>query len=136
MPEPWKQARVLGAYYSRLARALLGETACPVARTFRIAPGWLDDTKDPPQPVEPPFDASALPADPVFSGTVSGSASDKSALLTCVVPEGAVSAPTRVTAIGIYDQSDTLIAAASFLPEWITPDKEFENLIHVTFPEE
>jgi hypothetical protein len=52
------------------------------------------------------------------------------------VPEGAVSDPTQATAIGLFDQTDTLVAAVSFLPEWITPDKRYEHLVHLTFPTE
>ena len=136
MPDAWKQARVLGGLYQKLAASLAGEAACPRIASFKIAYGWIDTSGDTPVPQEPPFDAADLPGSAIYSGAVTASASDKSTLITAVVPEGAVSAPTEATVIGLYDQADALVAAVTFLPEWITPDKRYEHLIHLTFPTE
>ncbi len=136
MPDTWKQARVLGAFYDRLAEGVAGQTACPQIASFGVCYGWIDTSGDMPQPEEPPFDAESLPGSLVHTGLVTAEPSGKSVLATAVIPEGAVAEPTQVTAIGLFDQTDTLVAAVSFLPEWITPDKRYEHLVHMTFPEE
>jgi hypothetical protein len=136
MPDPvWKQAKVLQGLYRRLAASLVNAGPCVHIITFRVGVGWLDESTDPPVPQQPPFDATAIPG-AFFEGTIEGTAQDETALIKCVVPAGAISSPTKGTVIGLYDQADTLVAAVTFLPEWITPDKRYEHYLHLNFPTE
>jgi hypothetical protein len=138
MPDPdpvWKQAKVLQGLYRRMAASLVNVGPCVHIVSFRLGLGWIDETGAVPVPIQPPFTSTAIPGD-FFTAATEGSAEDETALIRCVVPAGAVSEPTRATVIGLYDQADTLVAAVSFLPEWITPDKRYEHFVHLNFPTE
>jgi hypothetical protein len=136
MSDPvWKQAKVLQGLYRRMAASLVNAGPCVRITTFRLGLGWLEEGGEVPVPIQPPFNATAIPGE-FHTGAIEGTAEDESALIKCVVPAGAVDAPTRATVIGLYDQADTLVAAVSFLPEWITPDKRYEHYLHLNFPTE
>lgn len=135
-PAAWKQARILPRLYEREAAALVGAAPCVVITTFRLGFGWLGaGTGGVPEPLPPPSGADDIPG-VLYEGEILGAPNGTTALVQCLVPEGAVSSPAQASVIGLFDQTGALVAAVTFLPEWITPDKRYEHHVHVTFPTE
>lgn len=131
----WKQAKILRGLYARLAASLVNAGPCVRITSFAIGRGWIDETGPVPLPLPPPFDATTVPGE-LYRGPTEGSASDTTALVKCVVPAGTVDRPGQATVIGLFDQTGALVAAVSFLPEWLTPDKTYEHFLHLNFPVE
>lgn len=133
MPEAWKRAEIQTRLYEKIGRSLVGVGPCPRITRFAAGYGLVDESTDPPTLTELPLAAEDVPA-VIFSGAPVASMSDGRALFLCAIPEDAVAEPAKCTVIGLYDQDDELVALASFLPEWLTPGKRYENLVYITFP--
>lgn len=134
MPEvTWKRAEIQTRLYDKIGQSLTGVGPCPQVASFVAGYGHIDETTSPPTLQELPLDATSVPG-AIYSGVPEASMSDGRALFVCAIPEDAVTAPEKCTVIGLFDQDDDLVALASFLPEWLTPGKRYENFVYITFP--
>lgn len=133
MSEVFKLAEIQDRLYTRIAESLADQGPCPRISKFIAGYGFVDETTDPPTLHSLPADADAVP-NPIYEGTPTRSVSDGRMLSLCAIPGDAVSVPTKCTCIGLFDETDALVALASFLPEWLVPGKTYENLVYITFP--
>ncbi len=133
MSDVWKRAEIQTRLYGKMARSLTSLGACPRITSFRAGYGWIDESGETPELLPLPTNAEGIPGE-IFSGSPEASLSDGRALFVCAIPEDAVATPRKCTVIGLFDHEGELAAVASFLPEWLTPGKRYENLIYITFP--
>ena len=136
----WQQAKLLNAYYRKVGLTAAGKgDGCPTFSTFRAGYNAAlvgPDTNDGvPTVADIPMKLAEI--ENVFHrGVVQSDFSDDTALCVCEIPKGAVSEPVRFNVIGIYDQSDTLVAAACTLTDWLTPEELDRSYLSITFPME
>ena len=133
MPDIWKKAKILTSMYEAIGRALAGESACPRIASFQAGYGLIDESGVEPLLLEIPPETDAIPG-VVYEGVPEMIFSDGRTLAKCIIPESAVTDPQKVTVIGLFDQGNNLVAVLTFLPEWITPDKRYENYVYIEFP--
>jgi hypothetical protein len=134
MPEiTWKRAEIQTRLYEKIGQSLVGTGPCPRIVSFKAGYGLVDETTSPPTLEPLPLSATDVPG-LIVSGTPDASMSEGRSLFICAIPEDAVSGPQKCSIIGLYDQDDDLVALASFLPEWLSPGKRYENFVYITFP--
>ena len=130
----WKKAKILPKLYERVGKSLAGLEGCPKITHFKIGYGFIDETKNPPILKNLPDDMTDIP-NVIYEGTTENDFSDNKSLFKCVIPETAVAEPTKATVIGLFEDNGNLLAAVSFLPEWLYPEKTYEDYVYIVFPQ-
>ena len=129
----WKHAKIQPVLYHRFGQALANIGSCPRVHGFVAGYGLIDETVSPPELQKIEDSLQEIP-NILYSGTPECEFSDNRTLCKCTIPEGAVSEPVKCTMIGLLDVDGALLAVCTFLPEWITPEKRYENYVYINFP--
>ena len=133
----WQQAKLLNAYYIKVAKAAVNQGGCPRFTSFRagFAPqleGPLDERGNP-TVADIPAGMQSVPNE-FYRGIIEGHYSGDTALAVCEIPKNAAPSPVKFNFIGIFDQDDDMVAACVTLTDWLTPEELDRSYLAVTFP--
>lgn len=108
----------------------LGGGECVKLKKFKFGLGWYNGNMDNPILQAPPLNDPATNDIPgaFYTGTFGTDAltvTGNKVVAKCHIPEGSVSKPEKVSVVGLYDQSNNLVAAAVFVPGYVVPDGGF-----------
>lgn len=134
----WIKTTASDQFYQRIGNAAMASGSCAQATLFKVGYGWVDEGVSPPllttlTGAETDIPGAFLTGTKV-DGEMTVSYSGGVLLIQCTVEAGSVSAATKMSTIGIYDQDGGLMAAAVFYPDWLTPDEECVLSVYINFP--
>lgn len=129
----WIKGVTMDEFFNRIGNVAAGNGgACPILSTFKFGFGYVDESGGTPDLLDIPSTLEEIPG-VVLTGDLGVTYNGGKILCTCLVKEGDVVAPIKVSVAGIYDTTGALIAAANFYPDWITPDEEYRVNIGLVF---
>lgn len=134
----WIKSVTMDLFFDMIGQAAVGNGSCAVVTSFKLGYGWVDETGDTPVLSDLTGTETDIPGI-IFTGTkLDGDMivnySGGVLMCQCIVDQGSISQPEKVSCIGIYDQENNIMAAAVFYPDWITPDEEYRINVYLNFP--